>query len=58
MQRRQQALGPVLQSRLDTNPYQSGRVISDDELAAVSLRKHAFHGEWNYSILPRPSLKL
>ncbi len=40
-------------SELDTNLYPAGRTVSDDELAAIHLRPDAFHGDWNYSLLPR-----
>jgi len=30
---------------LDTNPYQAGRHIPDDELETIYLRKDPFHGE-------------
>jgi hypothetical protein len=26
--------------------------VSDQELAAVPLARHEFHGEWNYTIQP------
>jgi hypothetical protein len=29
--------------------------VSDDELATVHLTPHAFHGEWNYTVTPRPT---
>ena len=45
--------GLTVRSALDENIYEKGRTVSDAELAAVSLRPHAFHGEWNYSIAPR-----
>ena len=47
-----------VQSQLDTNPI-PGRAhrIADDELEAIYLRRHSFHGEWNYpSLLPRVAL--
>jgi len=28
--------------------------VSDEELARVNLTSHASHGEWNYTITPRP----
>ena len=43
-------------SKLDTNRYPAGRKVSDDELAVIHLRRDAFHGDWNYSLLPRPRL--
>jgi hypothetical protein len=27
--------------------------VSDEQIAAVRLVPHRFHGEWNYSISPR-----
>jgi Rhodopirellula transposase DDE domain len=29
-----------------------GVKVRDEELAAVPLARHAFHGEWNYSMQP------
>ena len=43
-------------SKLDTNRYPAGRKVSDDELAVIQICRDAFHGDWNYSLLPRPSL--
>jgi transposase len=46
------ATGLRVHSALDTNRYPTGRKVSDAEMATVRLRKDAFHGDWNYSILP------
>jgi hypothetical protein len=43
-------------SELDTNRYPAGRKVSDNELSVIHLRRDAFHGDWNYSLLPRPPL--
>ena len=48
--------GLKVRSELDTNRYPAGRIVSDDELAAIHLRRDSFHGDWNYSLLPRPAL--
>ena len=48
--------GLRVQSQLDTNRYPAGRTVSDDELEAIYLRRDSFHGEWNYSLLPRVAL--
>ena len=48
--------GLKVKSELDTNQYPAGRVVSDDELSAIHIRRDAFHGDWNYSLLPRPGL--
>jgi hypothetical protein len=44
--------GLVVKAALDTNRYESGIKVSDEELAAVRLAPHNFHGEWNYTIAP------
>jgi transposase len=48
--------GLRVQSELDTNRYPAGRAVSDAELDAIYLRRDGFHGEWNYSLLPRLTL--
>jgi transposase len=45
--------GLRVQCQLDTNTYPAGRKVSDEEMASLSLQPHTFHGEWNYTILPR-----
>jgi len=45
--------GLTVQCQLDTTSYPAGRKISDEEMATLSIQPDAFHGEWNYTILPR-----
>ena len=45
--------GLTVRSRVDPNTYKKGIRISDRELASVDLRPDSFHGEWNYTIMPR-----
>ena len=47
------ATGLRIQAALDTNSYETGIKVSDEELAAVKIKKHKFHGDWNYTISPR-----
>jgi hypothetical protein len=47
------AAGLRIQAELDGNAYPTGIKVSDEELAAVRIKKDPFHGEWNYTILPR-----
>jgi transposase len=47
--------GLTVRSVLDENTYEKGRTVSDAEMSTVTLRPDAFHGEWNYTILPRSS---
>lgn len=37
---------------LDEGQYLKGRKITKSEMHAVRLRRNAFHGDWNYEILP------
>jgi hypothetical protein len=45
--------GLRIQAELDTNAYEMGIEVSDEELATVQIKKDKFHGEWNYTITPR-----
>jgi hypothetical protein len=45
--------GLRVRSELDTNRYPAGRSVSDSAMETLHLRPHSFHGEWNYSLLPR-----
>jgi hypothetical protein len=44
--------GLLIRAELDTEHYETGIEVSDEELAAVHLTKDPFHGEWNYTISP------
>ncbi len=44
--------GLTVESRLDTTTYPTKIKVSDDEMATIRLEPDAFHGEWNYTILP------
>ena len=44
--------GLRVHAELDRGNYPLGVKVSDRELAAVPLRRHDWHGEWNYSVLP------
>jgi hypothetical protein len=46
--------GLTVRCRLDQSHYAKGIVVSDADLAAVNRTADAFHGEWNYSITPKP----
>ena len=37
---------------LDGNLYPKGVEVSDEEMQAINITRHAFHGEWNYTIVP------
>jgi hypothetical protein len=44
--------GLTIQAALDESEYETGKKVPDEMMAAVSLHKCEFHGEWNYSISP------
>ena len=44
--------GLKIRAELDAGIYPTGIKVSDEELAAVNLKRDKFHGEWSYSILP------
>jgi hypothetical protein len=39
---------------LDQGSYPTGVKVTDAQLAAVPLRPHEWHPDWNYSVLPAP----
>jgi transposase len=39
----------------DSQSYPTGLKVTDEEIASLHLLKDAFHGEWNYTILPQTS---
>jgi hypothetical protein len=45
--------GLLVKAALDTNRYEKGIKVTDQELATVRLVPHSFHGDWNYAISPR-----
>ena len=44
------AKGLTIRAEEDLNYYETGTKVSDEELAAVPLLRHKFHGDWNYTI--------
>jgi Rhodopirellula transposase DDE domain len=38
---------------LDQNAYPAGVKVSKKDMAGLHLQRDAFHGEWNYTLLPR-----
>jgi hypothetical protein len=45
--------GLTINAELDENAYPTGLKVSAAELAAVRLKPDTFHGDWNYTILPK-----
>jgi len=46
--------GLRVHAEIDPGKYPAGIRVSDKEIAAIRIERDAFHGEWNYTILPRP----
>ncbi len=44
--------GLKVYARLDDREYEKGVEVTDDQLAAVNITRNAFHGEWNYTVIP------
>ena len=45
--------GLTIRAMLDERTYETGKNISDEELASVNIYTYTFHGEWNYKISPQ-----
>jgi len=45
--------GLTVKSRIDTNIYERGLRVSDQQMAELQLRREKFHGDWNYKLLSR-----
>jgi hypothetical protein len=45
--------GLKVKAVLDTNQYETGIEISDDEIDKLRLKRHKTHPNWNYTLLPR-----
>jgi len=44
--------GLTINADLDTNSYPTGINVSDQEMAAIHITAHKFHGDWNYTVAP------
>lgn len=42
--------GLTVKSAIDDTYYEKGIKVSDQELEQINLKRHEFHGEWNYTI--------
>ncbi len=45
--------GLKVHAEIDGQSYPAGIKVPDQEMAEIKLQRDAFHGEWNYEILPR-----
>ena len=44
--------GLKIRAELDSGHYPTGIKVSDEELAALKIKRAKFHGDWNYALLP------
>lgn len=45
--------GLTVRAELDSGEYPTGIRISDEEIAALPITRHRFHGDWNYTLHPQ-----
>ena len=45
--------GLRIRCELDRRKYPKGKKVTDAEMAALSMKRDTFHGDWNYKFLPR-----
>jgi len=48
----QTSTGLKLYAQLDERIYERAVEVTDDQVATVNITRHAFHGDWNYTISP------
>ena len=48
--------GLKIRAEIDASSYPKGQTVSDEAMKLVQLKPDAFHGEWNYAILPHTKL--
>jgi hypothetical protein len=42
--------GLTVRAQLDTGSYPAGVKVSDQQMAALAITRHDFHGDWNYCL--------
>jgi len=47
--------GLTVQADLDTDSYPKGIKITNKQMKTLSLHRHDFHADWNYTLHPRPN---
>jgi hypothetical protein len=45
--------GLRVRARADRNLYKTGIVVSDANMRELEIESHEFHGDWNYTLIPR-----
>jgi len=44
------AKGLKVNAKIDDSIYETGIIVTEDELSKIKITKNEFHGEWNYTI--------
>ncbi len=47
--------GLTVHAELDTGTYPTGVTVSDTQMTALPITRHAWHGDWNYTLHPESS---
>lgn len=47
--------GLIVKAALDESKYETGIKVTDAQMAALTIKPAKFHGNWNYTIMPRKS---
>ena len=45
--------GLEIHSELNENSYPTGREVTEQQMESLSIKRDKFHGEWNYTLVPR-----
>lgn len=45
--------GLIVKAAIDNNHYPDKIKVTDEQLAHIRLKRNKFHGDWNYTLLPR-----
>jgi len=45
--------GLIVRAALDRGSYPIGQRVSESDMRLLKIKRDAFHGDWNYSLLPR-----
>jgi len=45
--------GLKIRAEMDKQPYETGITVTDKELEQIKIKREEFHGNWNYTIMPK-----
>ena len=51
------ATGLKVYCELDQQPYEKGVKVTDEQMNQINIKRHEFHGDWNYTIRPKRRTK-